>query len=545
MKRFILAWVAMLSLLSVVAQNTKIYDESIDPFAQIDQAVAQANQAQKLVVCQLGGNWCPWCIKFAKFIQDDEEIRTFVEENFVYIHVNYKSRQDELAQKVSSRLGNAGRFGFPVLVVLNQDGSVLHIQNSAYLEEGQGYNRDKVLDFFKQWTLKSISGGSQHWGILTELPKADLNAPFGWATCNTMEGGSFPVAGGKSVTAPKTIVLKSNRKDQREEILKAILENDIIVFDGSEGDFIMSEIIRLNALSHKTLVGINQARICTQFSVSKEIQEQLTAANVPEASTSGNGGTLSNGQRVGEEAEFLTRKMLLEKYGNENYRNAGLFYIAKCSDIIIRNLKLVGPGSIDVGGADLLSCVESNHVWVDHCDFTDGMDGNFDITRSSDFCTVSWCTFSYTDRSYMHQNTNLVGSSDREPTGHLNITFAYNVWGRNCRARMPMARAGHLHMLNNYYDCKGNLTPCINPRKNSHFLIEGNYFEKGVTRIFAQKDAIAYVWSDDNVAVEAFERPENLGEMTVPYSYNVQPAKELPALLTAHAGATLADSLNY
>ena len=148
----------MMTLFNTTCAQTKVYDESIDPFEQIDQAVAKAKTDGKYVICQLGGNWCSWCIKFAKFIKEDAEIDKVVNENFVYIHVNYKSRKDELAQKVSKRLGNAGRFGFPVLVILNPDGSVLHIQNSSYLEEGQGYNKAKVLDFFSKWTPASVQG---------------------------------------------------------------------------------------------------------------------------------------------------------------------------------------------------------------------------------------------------------------------------------------------------------------------------------------------------------------------------------------------------
>ena len=148
----------MMTLFITTFALTKVYDESIDPFEQIDQAVAKAKTDGKYVICQLGGNWCSWCIKFAKFIKEDAEIDKVVNENFVYIHVNYKSRKDELAQKVSKRLGNAGRFGFPVLVILNPDGSVLHIQNSSYLEEGQGYNKAKVLDFFSKWTPASVQG---------------------------------------------------------------------------------------------------------------------------------------------------------------------------------------------------------------------------------------------------------------------------------------------------------------------------------------------------------------------------------------------------
>ena len=96
MKKTIMMMLMMTLFITTFAQ-TKVYDESIDPFEQIDQAVAKAKTDGKYVICQLGGNWCPWCIKFAKFIKEDAEIDKVLNENFVYIHVNYKSRKDELA----------------------------------------------------------------------------------------------------------------------------------------------------------------------------------------------------------------------------------------------------------------------------------------------------------------------------------------------------------------------------------------------------------------------------------------------------------------
>lgn len=159
MRKFaLLLFVLCLTIVSATGQTPKLYDETIDPFVQIEQAVDSANKEGKYVICQLGGNWCPWCLRFARFVKEDEEINKVVNDNFVFIHVNYKSRQDELAQRVSKRLGNAGRFGFPVLVILNPDGSVMHIQNSAYLEEDKSYNRDKVLDFFQHWTPAAVKG---------------------------------------------------------------------------------------------------------------------------------------------------------------------------------------------------------------------------------------------------------------------------------------------------------------------------------------------------------------------------------------------------
>jgi hypothetical protein len=86
-----------------------------------------------------------------------------VEENFVYIHVNYNPRKQEgeeklqQAKKVLQRLNNPGRFGFPVFVVLDSEGKVLHIQDSSFLEEGKSYNQEKVLRFLKNWTPGAVA----------------------------------------------------------------------------------------------------------------------------------------------------------------------------------------------------------------------------------------------------------------------------------------------------------------------------------------------------------------------------------------------------
>ena len=54
------------------------------------------------------------------------------------------------------RLNNPGRFGYPVFVVLDGEGKVIHIQDSGFLEEGDSYNQEKVLQFFKNWTPKAV-----------------------------------------------------------------------------------------------------------------------------------------------------------------------------------------------------------------------------------------------------------------------------------------------------------------------------------------------------------------------------------------------------
>lgn len=163
-KRLILSLAVMLLALTASAQAAlkKVYNEDVNPIEQIDEAVAKAKSEAKFVVCQVGGNWCPWCLRFADFITNDSTISHVVAENFVYIHVNYNPRKSEGGAKAQQaaalmkRLNDCGRFGFPVFVVLDGEGKVIHIQDSSFLEEGQGYNQKKVLRFFRNWTPKSV-----------------------------------------------------------------------------------------------------------------------------------------------------------------------------------------------------------------------------------------------------------------------------------------------------------------------------------------------------------------------------------------------------
>ena len=376
----------------------------------------------------------------------------------------------------------------------------------------------------------------------------DFDKPFGFCTVSSRTDASstYEVTGGGCYTYPlpenftgKSIVLSSNGQDMKSAIQNAIKQNDVIILDGSNGDFIVSSSIGFER-GNKTILGINNARLCTKWFMTDEIKNALNAAGVPSMSTSSGGGTLSNGQKVSEQAEFNTRQIIINLTGdsNENYRKSGIFSLNK-ENVIIRNLAFVGPGSVDAGGYDLISATGAAHCWIDHCSFQDGMDGNFDITNASNFITVSYCSFSYSARSYMHQNTNLVGSNDNETQGTLNTTFAFNWWGTGCNQRMPMARVGKIHMLNNYFSCAGN-SSAINPRTKTEFLIEGNYFDKGVKNYYRQDGATAVTWDANNYIAEASSLPASIGSsVSMPYTYSVTPCADVPTMVQEQAGATL------
>lgn len=140
----------------------KVYDDSADPAVQIDEAIAQAKAEGKFVIAQVGGNWCPWCLRFADYISKDSEIAAVVQDNFVYVHINVRKKNEqtgknETCTEAMAKLGNPMRFGYPVMVVLDATGKVLHTQDSSYLESGESYDKDKVMRFFNNWKPASIA----------------------------------------------------------------------------------------------------------------------------------------------------------------------------------------------------------------------------------------------------------------------------------------------------------------------------------------------------------------------------------------------------
>ena len=154
MKKLLLFLALTMGLTYGMQAQVKVYDENIDAMEQIQQAVEEARASGRYVMCQVGGNWCPWCVLFAKFAQTDSVIAPLMEENYVYIHVNYSKQNKNL--EAMKYLGNPGRFGYPAFVVLNEKGEPIHIQESESLEEGKGYSRKRVEKFLRLWNKKSV-----------------------------------------------------------------------------------------------------------------------------------------------------------------------------------------------------------------------------------------------------------------------------------------------------------------------------------------------------------------------------------------------------
>lgn len=155
MRKLILFVVVAFSFMSAAAQETKLYNPAANADSDIKAAVKKAKAEHKYVLMLGGGNWCSWCLEFARFAKADPQVDSVIKSSFVWYHLNYSKENKN--GKTFARYGFPQRFGFPVFIILDENGNRIHTQNSEYLEDGKkSYDKEKVLAFLESWSPKAL-----------------------------------------------------------------------------------------------------------------------------------------------------------------------------------------------------------------------------------------------------------------------------------------------------------------------------------------------------------------------------------------------------
>jgi len=233
---------------------------------------------------------------------------------------------------------------------------------------------------------------------------------------------------------------------------------------------------------------------------------------------------------------------------DQTQANSGIMYVKRCSNVVIRNLIFEGPGAYDTDGWDNVTVDACTNVWVDHCEFRDGVDGNFDIKNASDYITVSWTKFTYlkapraggSGGSNDHRFSNLLGSSD-SATGDkdkLHITFARCWWAAGCVARMPRVRFGQVHVVNSLFNSTVS-SSCIQAGYLANLRIEANVFENVKNPIDLMANNSTAVQEFGNLYTNTTGTKAGNGKtaFTPPYSLSVLSASNVKSAVTASSGA--------
>jgi thiol:disulfide interchange protein len=122
------------------------FEPARDAAADLATAVSLAKAHGKRVLVDVGGEWCSWCHILDRTIAADDELRALRDQHYVWLKINFSPANKN--EQVLSRWPKVA--GYPHLFVLDENGRLLHSQSTGALESGKAYDRQKLLQFFRE-----------------------------------------------------------------------------------------------------------------------------------------------------------------------------------------------------------------------------------------------------------------------------------------------------------------------------------------------------------------------------------------------------------
>ncbi|XP_072979877.1 pectate lyase-like [Typha angustifolia] len=217
---------------------------------------------------------------------------------------------------------------------------------------------------------------------------------------------------------------------------------------------------------------------------------------------------------LAEELIISSNKTLDGRGANVHIAYGGQLTIQFVSNIIIHNLhihdqKSGGGGMIrdspthygirTRSDGDGISIYGSSNIWIDHVSMSNCEDGLIDIIEGSTAITISNSHFT------RHNDVMLFGASDSNSADAImQITVAFNHFGRGLVQRMPRCRWGFVHVVNNdythwlMYAVGGSQHPTIISQGN-RYIAPPNLAAKEVTkRDYAPQDVWkSWTWQSE------------------------------------------------
>lgn len=139
--------IASLAELPVVTM--KPYDESAEANAAVAEAFAKAKRSHKLVLIDLGGNWCPDCIVLANFLHLPE-ISSFMDKHYEVVAVDVGRFNKNL--QVPARFGFTERLkGVPTILVATPDGKLINEGNVFAFTDARHMIPKDLSEYLARW----------------------------------------------------------------------------------------------------------------------------------------------------------------------------------------------------------------------------------------------------------------------------------------------------------------------------------------------------------------------------------------------------------
>ncbi|HSB00720.1 MAG TPA: thioredoxin family protein [Anaerolineales bacterium] len=129
-----------------------VYDPARNPAEDLKQAIVIAQNENKRIMLELGGDWCIWCKHMDDFYVAHSALLQFRAEHYVLVKVNVS--EENMNEAFLSQFPQAA--GYPHIYILDRDGTFLHSQDTAKLEDGvDSYVLEVFMAFLQEWAPPS------------------------------------------------------------------------------------------------------------------------------------------------------------------------------------------------------------------------------------------------------------------------------------------------------------------------------------------------------------------------------------------------------
>jgi thiol-disulfide isomerase/thioredoxin len=141
-----------MSIASLKALPTPLplpYDPTANARAQLAAAQAQARAQHKLLLIDLGGDWCADCRLLAG-VMNLPEVRTFIDAHYVVVAIDVGRMDRNL--DIPARYGINRIGGVPSILVVDGAGRLLDGGHIAALADARSMTPQALADWLAHWT---------------------------------------------------------------------------------------------------------------------------------------------------------------------------------------------------------------------------------------------------------------------------------------------------------------------------------------------------------------------------------------------------------
>jgi len=126
------------------------FDTTRDAQKDLQDAIAEAKWINKKIYVDVGGEWCIWCRRLDNFYKSNKDLQEYLDKHYVFVKINYsKENKNETVLSKFPKIE-----GYPHIFILDKRGNLIKSKNAGELEEGKGYNHDKIMSFLKEFAVK-------------------------------------------------------------------------------------------------------------------------------------------------------------------------------------------------------------------------------------------------------------------------------------------------------------------------------------------------------------------------------------------------------